>query len=103
MTHRKLSRIVAIGILAVVLALPGPVWAAAGQPRGPAASVFDWLSGLWERGISALWSWSEAGQKSGSVDSGSSSTGQSPTSSTPTGTTGSGDETDNGAGFDPNG
>lgn len=53
MTERKLSRIIAAGILATVLALPTPAHATFNRTRGP-VSVWEWMARAWERGISAL-------------------------------------------------
>lgn len=54
MNRRKLSHIIAAGFLAAVLALPAPARATSGGTRGPAGS-WEWLAGLLQRGISALW------------------------------------------------
>jgi hypothetical protein len=50
MSHRKLSRIIAAGTLATLLALPGAARADAGA--GNPASVWQWLVSVWEE----LWS-----------------------------------------------
>jgi hypothetical protein len=53
MTQRKLSRIIAAGILAAVLALPAPAHAAFNRTRGP-VNLWEWMVRVWERGISAV-------------------------------------------------
>jgi hypothetical protein len=101
MNRRKLSYVIAAGILAALLVLPGPVMAQPVHHRGP-VDFWSWLAGFWSRGVSNLGSWSGLGQKAGAGigPNGDGSTG----SSAPTGTT-SGATTpgDQGLGIDPNG
>jgi hypothetical protein len=52
MRQRKLSHVIVAGILLALLALPAPAQAAT-QTRGT-VELWDWLSGVWERGIAAL-------------------------------------------------
>lgn len=101
MNQRTIRRAITAGVLAAVLALPGPVHAA-NPGHGGSANLWDWLSSLWERGISALWPLSAA---SGSSETGS---GANPDGGSAQGTDGvdpSGGTTqgDAGAGVDPNG
>lgn len=77
MSHRKLSRIIAAGALAALLAIP----ARADDGAGDLSSAWQWLVSVWEE----LWSPGE-GQNGG----------------TGTGTAGVG-QTDIGPGVDPNG
>lgn len=53
MTPRKLSRVIASGMLMALLALPVPVQAAPLQTRGP-VGVWEWMAQLWQRGVSAV-------------------------------------------------
>jgi len=55
MKDRRISRVVAAGLLLAVLALPMPARAEA-VGRGSLDGVWSWLARLWEQGISALWS-----------------------------------------------
>src|SRR5262245_14246173 len=59
MSKTTLRRFMAAGILAAVLAMAvaGPA-----QARGlaPAPRAESWLHGLWMKGVSVLWSWTEA-------------------------------------------
>ena len=104
MTRRKLSHVIAAGILAALLALPGPALAAAPHHRGPVVDLWSWLAGLWSRGVASLslGSGNGVGQKAG--------LGIDPNGGTPTGSGGSADGTassttpgDQGLGIDPNG
>jgi len=52
MTRRKLSHVIAAGILAALLALPGP--ALAEVPRAHTASVWQLLAKLWRHEVDAL-------------------------------------------------
>src|SRR5947199_1221976 len=83
MTRRKLSHVIAAGILATLLALPGPALAAAPHHRGPAVDFWSWLAGLWSQGVASLGSGSGVGQKAG--------LGIDPNGGTPTGSGGSAD------------
>ncbi|MFL6262508.1 MAG: hypothetical protein ACJ76Y_22655 [Thermoanaerobaculia bacterium] len=103
MNRRKLSHVIAAGILAALLALPGPALAA--QPthhRGP-VDFWSWLAGFWSRGVSSLGSGSGLQQKAGlGIDpNGGTSTGSggSTGQSVPAG----GTTSDAGPGIDPNG
>ncbi len=51
--NQRLSRIMAVGILAALLALPTAAWAAPAHPRG-AAGAWSWFAGLLEKGASFL-------------------------------------------------
>ena len=84
MNRRKLSHVIAAGIVAALLVLPGPVMAQPVHHRSP-VDFWSWLAGFWSRGVSSLGSWSGLGQKAGlGIDpNGGGSTG----SSAPTGTT----------------
>ena len=53
MTPRKLSQVIASGMLMALLALPVPVQAASSRTRGP-AGVWEWLVRAWQRGVSAV-------------------------------------------------
>lgn len=53
MHQRKLSHVIAGGLLAALLALPAPAQAA-GRNLGT-VELWDWLAGMWERGIAGLW------------------------------------------------
>ena len=64
MTQRKLSRIIAAGLLTATLALPAQAHAAATRTRGP-VNVWEWIARVWERGISAVVPESGAGPKQG--------------------------------------
>lgn len=64
MTQRKLSRIIAAGILAAVLALPAQAHAAPHRTRGP-LSAWEWILRVWQRGIEAVMPESGAGRKEG--------------------------------------
>ena len=64
MTQRKLSHIIAAGLLAAVLALPAQAHAATTRTRGP-VSVWEWIARVWQRGISAVVPESGTGRKEG--------------------------------------
>jgi hypothetical protein len=64
MNRRKLSHVIAVGVLAVLLTLPGTALAQGRRTRGP-ASVSDWLTCLWQRGISVLLPGSQVIEKLG--------------------------------------
>lgn len=91
MNRQKLSQRIAAGILAALLVLPGAAWA---QPIGihDPAGFLEWLSSLWQSGVSLLWAADEAPPAEGQ--------GGNPDSETPTTPAGQGDQ---GGGFDPNG
>ncbi len=93
MTRRNLSRLVLVGILASCLAFAGPAQAQAAKLANP-VHVWDWFDSLWEKGISALWSWSEAPTAGGEATPGAQG------GVAPNGGTTPGDE---GPGIDPNG
>jgi hypothetical protein len=52
MNRRKLSHIIAAGILAALLALPGP--AGAGTPRAQDLNIWQSLAKLWQNELAAL-------------------------------------------------
>jgi hypothetical protein len=93
MNRRKLSHVIAAGILVALLVLPGPALAEVPHHRGP-ADFWSWLAGFWSRGVASLGSSSGPGLKAGpgidpngGIPTGSGgSTGQ----STPAGGTSSG-------------
>jgi len=93
MTRRKLSHVIAAGILAALLMLPGPALAEVPHHRGP-VDFWSWLAGFWSRGVASLGSWSGPGLKAGlGIDpNGGTSTGSggSTGQSTPAGGTSSG-------------
>ncbi|HEV2856170.1 MAG TPA: hypothetical protein VHC97_25500 [Thermoanaerobaculia bacterium] len=64
MTQRKLSRVIAAGLLTATLALPAQAHAAATRTRGP-VNVWEWIARLWQRGISAVVPESGVGRKEG--------------------------------------
>jgi hypothetical protein len=64
MTRRKLSHVIAAGILAALLMLPGPALAEVPHHRGP-VDFWSWLAGFWGRGVASLESWSGLGLKVG--------------------------------------
>lgn len=64
MNRRKLSHVIAAGILAALLALPGPALAQSAHHRGP-VDFWSWLAGIWSRGVASLGSGSGVGQKAG--------------------------------------
>lgn len=102
MTRRKLSHVVAAGILAVLLVLPGPALAQSTHHRS-STDLWSWLASLWNRGVSSLGSGSGLGLKQGlGIDpNGGSATGSGGT--TESTTTGSKVPGDQGHGIDPNG
>jgi len=62
MNRRKLSHVIAAGILAALLALPGPAGAQSIHHRGSGSVDFwSWLAGFWS------WGGSGGGGRSGSV------------------------------------
>lgn len=63
MRQRKLSHVIVAGILLALLTLPAPVHAAT-QARGT-IELWDWLAGVWERGIAALAVWDGGTEKAG--------------------------------------
>lgn len=93
MNRRKLSHIIAAGILAALLVLPGPAVAQSAHHRGP-VDFWSWLAGFWSRGVSSLGSRSGLGLKQGiGIDpngGGSTGSGGSTGQSAPTGGTTSG-------------
>lgn len=105
MNQRTIRRAITAGVLAAVLALPGPVHAA-GPGNSGSANLWDWLSSLWERGIFVLWPLSAA---SGSAGPGGSGPGADPNGGTAQGEQGpeadpnSVNSGDQGPGADPNG
>lgn len=107
MNRRKLPHVVAVGVLAALLALPGPALAQGGHSR-VSAGVLEWLAGLWGRAMAIQDASLRPTQKEGyGIDpnggrsaAAGGSTGQS--------ATGSGTATgsvihDEGYGIDPNG
>jgi hypothetical protein len=80
MTRRKLSHVIAAGILAALLALPGPALAEVPHHRGP-VDFWSWLAGFWSRGVASLGAGSGVGLKAGP--------GIDPNGGTPTGSGGS--------------
>jgi hypothetical protein len=100
MTQRKLSRVIAAGLLTAVLALPAQAHAATNRTRGP-VSAWEWIARVWQRGISAVVPESGAGRKAGPGFDPNGSRTPSPvddgTSTTPA------TSSDAGTGFDPNG
>lgn len=102
MTRRKLSHVIAAGILAALVLLPGPASAAPLHPRG-SVDLWSWLAGFWSRGISSLGSRSGVGQKQGlgiDPNGGTSGGTGSSTGGTTSGATIQGEQ---GHGIDPNG
>jgi hypothetical protein len=105
MNRRKLSHVVAGGILAVLLALPGPALASSLQAR-TVESMWQRLAGLWQQHFSVLPREQTVLRKEGyGIDPNggrSAGAGGSSSPSTPTSGTGS---IDHGAGFgvNPNG
>jgi hypothetical protein len=95
MHQRKLSRVIAAGLLAALLALPAPVHAAA-RNRGT-VELWDWLAGLWERGAAALAVWDRGTEKELATDPDGEPAAPSGAGIDPTG------GTDQGHGIDPNG
>jgi len=63
MTRRKLSHVIAAGILAALLALPGPALAAAPQVRS--VSIWHSLAKLWHREFATLLHWDGLLRKEG--------------------------------------
>jgi hypothetical protein len=53
MNRRKFSHVAAVGILAVLLALPGPAGASSLQTRS-VGSMWQWLVSLWSHELSVL-------------------------------------------------
>src|SRR4051794_38717454 len=53
MNRRKLSHVIAAGMLAALLAMPGPVMATTNRDHGP-VDLWSWLAGLWSRGTASL-------------------------------------------------
>lgn len=88
MKNRKLSRIVAAGLLAAVLGAPGIARADGGREAG-SIGAWEWLVSLWNEGVAALWSGSDKEPKPGA--------GIVPSEG------GAESETDQGHGIDPNG
>lgn len=64
MNRRTLSHVIAAGILAALLVLPGPALAEVSHHRGP-VDFWSWLAGFWSQGVSSLGSWSRLEQKAG--------------------------------------
>src|SRR3954452_1599880 len=64
MNRRKLSHVIAAGILAALLVLPGPAMAQSTHNRGP-VDFWSWLAGFWSRGMSSLGAGSGLGMKQG--------------------------------------
>jgi hypothetical protein len=101
MNRRKLSHVIAAGILAALLALPGPALAQPVHHRGP-VDFWSWLAGFWSRGSASLGSRSGLGLKQGlGIDpNGGGSTGSTAPTGTTSGVTTPGDQ---GNGIDSNG
>ena len=108
MNRRKLSHVIAAGLLAGLLGFPG---AALAQPvhRGVTADLWSWLAGFWSRGVTGLRVPSGMEQKAGpGIDPNGGnppSSGGATVQGTPTGspTSGSTSHRDAGPGIDPNG
>jgi hypothetical protein len=92
MNPRKLSRVIASGMLMALLALPVPAQAATIRTPGP-AGVWEWMVQVWQRGVSAVVPGHgvERKQGPGFDPNGLRTTGQ------------GGDQRKEGPGFDPNG
>ena len=88
MKNRKLSRMIAAGLLAAVLGAPGIARADEGREAG-SIGAWEWLVSLWEEGISAVWAGSEKPPQ--------------PEPGIVPGDGGTQSETDQGHGIDPNG
>ena len=99
MNRRKLSHVIAAGILAALLVLPGPALARSTHHRGP-VDFWSWLAGFWSQGVSSLGSGSGLGQKAGlGIDpNGGGSTGSSAPAGTTSGATSPGEQGGDGIG-----
>jgi hypothetical protein len=86
MSYRNLSRLIAAGALVTLLALPGAARADEASATEP-IDFWQWINNLWQHGISAMWTESEApeGEQGTGTAAGASERG------------------DIGLGFDPNG
>lgn len=104
MNRRKLSHVVAAGILAALLMLPGPVMAQPTHHRVP-VDLWSWLAGLWGREVSGLGAGGVQGQKAGLGIDPNGGTPTGPSKATGPSTPPSGDtlQGDQGLGIDPNG
>lgn len=78
MNQRKLSHVMAAGILAALLVLPAAAWAAPAHEHSPAAGAWSWLNGLWGRGVSFLLNWAEEAAQDWSPDAGLNTKGGDP-------------------------
>ena len=109
MTRPIVRRLIAVGALAMLLALAGPAQAEAGD-FGKGVDLLGWLAKFWENGLSVLWG-GEAGGEGGGRPSATfmkSGYGSDPNGGTTQGTPpssgpGAGSSGDQGAGTDPNG
>lgn len=106
MNRRKLSHVIAAGILAALLVLPGPAAAQSTHHRGP-VDFWSWLAGFWSWGSLSGGSSAGSVRKAGlGIDPNGAPTGSggSTGQSTPTGGTTSGATVgDVDPGIDPNG
>lgn len=64
MSQKTVRRVVAAGVLTVLLGLAGSAPAEARELRGT-GSVERWLAGLWQNAVSVLWPGSPATEKAG--------------------------------------
>ena len=94
MSSRNLSRSIVACLLAAMLAGPAAAQARHAAPQHP-VRAWEWLAGLWQRGITILVPWSQAWEKQGY--------GIDPTGGTTTGSPGVSSQGDAGLGIDPNG
>lgn len=64
MSQKTVRRVVAAGVLTILLGLAGSAPAEARELRD-AGSVGQWLAGLWKNAVSVLWPESPATEKAG--------------------------------------
>ncbi len=64
MNRRKLSHVIAAGILAALLVLPGPAAAQSTHHRGP-VDFWSWLAGFWGSGVFSVGSSGGSVRKAG--------------------------------------